>query len=491
MSVPNIRATETHVSWVIFTPERVYKIKRPVQYGFIDLRDVDERTRVCRNEVDLNRRLAPDVYEGLGQFVGPDGVAEPVVVMRHMPEDRRLSTLVSAGASEFDAYVDRVAEVLADFHRRAGRGDDVIRDSEPPAIRQLWRDNLDELRSLDSGLVERSLLDEIAAMSQSYLAGRTALFTARIEGGRAVDGHGDLLADDIFCLDDGPRILDCLEFDDRLRHGDAVLDIAMLAMDLERLGRADLADRLVSTYRTASGDEWPESLTHFYIAYRATVRAKVSAIRAGSGDTAAAGQARGLLELGARHLRTGAVRLVLVGGLPGTGKSTLAGELQRITGWRLLRSDTVRQELAGSTALPGGGEFGAGRYAPEVTAAVYAELCRRSAPLLAGGYSVILDATWSSRDQREVARSVADAAHAAFVALRCEAPQELAAERIVTRLRQGHDPSEATPAVARSLALAADAWPEATAVDTSGDVQRAAGAALQSAGYPVSGPAAC
>ena len=147
--------------------------------------------------------------------------------------------------------------------------------------------------------------------------------------GRARDGHGDLLADDIFLLDDGPRVLDCLEFDDALRLDDVLADVAFLAMDLERLGRPDLAERFLAAYRAASGDTWPSSLAHHHIAYRAQVRAKVSAIRAEQGVPDSADKAQALLRLALAHLEAGRVRLVLVGGLPGTGKSTARSRHRR------------------------------------------------------------------------------------------------------------------------------------------------------------------
>lgn len=151
------------------------------------------------------------------------------------------------------------------------------------------------------------------------------MFAERIRAGRVVDGHGDLLADDIFCLDDGVRILDCLEFDDRLRWLDGLDDACFLAMDLERLGLPDLARRFTSWYAEYSGDPAPESLRHHYVAYRAFVRAKVACLRARAGDGQAAAEAWQLAGMTLGHLRAGAVSLVLVGGLPGTGKTTLAG----------------------------------------------------------------------------------------------------------------------------------------------------------------------
>ena len=165
-------------------------------------------------------------------------------------------------------------------------------------------------------------------------------------------GHGDLIADDIFGLDDGPRILDCLEFDDRLRWLDGLDDAAFLATDLERLGAPELAEQFLAAYAEYSGDPAPVSLRHHYVAYRAFVRVKVACLRAGQGDPAGGFEARHLAEVGLRHLRAGAVSLVLVGGLPGTGKSALAGAAADQRGVTLLSSDRVRKELAACPPIP-------------------------------------------------------------------------------------------------------------------------------------------
>ena len=170
---------------------------------------------------------------------------------------------------------------------------------------------------------------------------------ARAQAGRIVDGHGDLLADDIFCLDDGPRILDCLDFDDRLRWVDGLDDAAFLAMDLERLGAPGLAEQFTGWYAEYSGDPAPTSLRHHYTAYRSLVRAKVDFLRAIQGDPEAAAVARQLLGMALKHLRAAVVTLVMVGGLPGTGKSALSAAIAGRFGFTALSSDQIRKELAG------------------------------------------------------------------------------------------------------------------------------------------------
>ena len=170
----------------------------------------------------------------------------------------------------------------------------------------------------------------VRRLVDAYLSGRAALFAARIDGGHVVDGHADLLADDIFCLPDGPALLDCLEFDDRLRYVDVIDDAAFLAMDLEYLGRPDLAEFFLDRYRELSGDDAPDSLRHFYVAYRAVVRAKVDCVRLTQGHPEAAADAQRHLAIAAEHLSRGAVRLVVVGGAPATGKTTVARRSGRI-----------------------------------------------------------------------------------------------------------------------------------------------------------------
>jgi aminoglycoside phosphotransferase family enzyme/predicted kinase len=435
--------------------------------------------------VELNRRLAPDVYLGVADVVGPDGaMCDHLVVMRRMPDERRMATLVRAGA-DVDDDLWHLAHLVAAFHARAERPPGAAVAAGRDALAGRWADNTAGLLEYGRDVVDLDEVLEVDALAARYLAGRGLLFERRVADGRAVDGHGDLLAEDIFLLEDGPRVLDCIEFDDRLRWGDTLADVAFLAMDLERLGRPDLAERFLAAYREHAADTWPASLAHHHVAYRAQVRAKVGAIRAGQGDEAAAPEARTLLGLARRHLEAGAVRLVLLGGLPGTGKSTLAAGLADALGAMLIRSDEVRKELAGLRPdQPAPAAFGEGLYRAAATAATYGEMLRRTEVALALGESVVLDASWTAERRRAEARDVGARTQADVLELRCSAPSDVAARRMRRRLAAGGEPSDATPEIAAQMALAEDPWPTAVVVDTSSGPAESLVKALELVGRP-------
>jgi aminoglycoside phosphotransferase family enzyme/predicted kinase len=468
MTVAPAALRETHSAVVFLVGDRAYKLKKAVNLGFLDFRDRAARADACAREVELNRRLAPDVYLGVANVVGPDGaVCDHLVVMRRMPDERRMSTLVRAAAN-IDDDLWHLAHLVAAFHASAERPPEAAVAASRDALAARWADNTAGVLEHGRGVVDLDAVLEVDALAARYLAGRGPLFEQRIGEGRALDGHGDLLADDIFLLGDGPRVLDCIEFDDRLRWGDALADVAFLAMDLERLGRPDLADRFLAAYREHADDTWPGSLAHHHVAYRAQVRAKVGAIRAGQGDEAAAPEARALLALARRHLEAGAIRLVLVGGLPGTGKSTLAAGLADALGATVIRSDEVRKELAGLCPdQPAPAAFGEGLYHPAATTATYREILRRAEIALGLGEAVVLDASWTAERWRTEAHDIAVRTASDLVELHCSAPPDVAARRIRRRLAVGSDPSDATPEIAAKLALTGDPWPTATIIDTS------------------------
>ncbi|TMQ90352.1 gluconate kinase [Actinomadura soli] len=472
----NAAVSETHIGIVFFTADRAYKLKKPVNLGFLDFSTRELRERACHEEVRLNRRFAPDVYSGVADVHGPDGkVCDHLVVMRRMPADRRLATLVRAGMPVEDALRD-IARTLAAWHAQAPRGPEISAQGARDALQARWNDSFNQVRPFHGDVIDAATATQIEELATEFLAAREPLFDARIADGRVVDGHGDLLAGDIFCLDDGPRILDCLEFDAKLRSLDGLDDASFLAMDLERLGVPALAERFVNWYAEFAADPAPPSLRHHYVAYRAFVRAKVACLRHAQGDPDAAADARAYSAIALRHLRAGRVEVILVGGLPGTGKTSLAGALADRLGCSLLSSDRIRKELAGLAPLDSAATpYGTGIYTPQWDRRTYRELADRAAKLLRLGETVILDASWTSKEQRDLLATMAEREHAHLSSLRCEAPETLTADRIRTRTR---GPSDADTEIAAAMRAHAAPWPEATIVDTHADLADATEQAL-------------
>ncbi|UQX10351.1 bifunctional aminoglycoside phosphotransferase/ATP-binding protein [Candidatus Mycobacterium methanotrophicum] len=462
---PYVEVHETHTGVVVLVGDKAYKAKKPVVTDFLDFSTADRRERACAREVLLNSRLAPESYLGVGHWSDPaGGPAEPIVVMRRYPDSRRLSTLVKHGAAAESELAD-IAEALATFHTRACHSRAVDAQGKAGAISARWEENLAELKDFAGTVVPLELIEQVEALARQYIAGRTALFGRRIADKCVVDGHGDLMAEDTFCMPDGPVLLDCLDFDDRLRYVDRIDDAAFLAMDLEFLGRNDLADYFLDTYSTAAKDDAPASLKHFYIAYRAVVRAKVDCIRFEQGHPEASGDASRHLTLALEHLMAGAPRLVLIGGAPGTGKTTLAHSLGNRVGAEVISTDDVRRELRRQGTIDGeGGLLDEGLYRPDQVAAVYHDVIRRARLSLTSGRSVILDGTWRDPRQRRLAHALASQTASILLEIVCWTSVGAAVGRVEHRAAGA---SDATPHIARALAMRDDAWETAHPIDTS------------------------
>ena len=461
---------ETHISIVFMVGDRAFKLKKPVKLDFIDLSTRELRQRCCEREVELNRRIAPDVYLGVSDIVGPDGaLCDHLVVMRRMPADQRLSTLARNGEVTESELV-HLAHVLANFHDHAETSPAIAAAGTVDRIGVRWDAGFHEIAPFVGPVLDPQTEEQIQMLCHRYLAGRRPLFADRVSSGKVRDGHGDLLADDVFLLPDGPRVLDCLEFDDQLRYGDVLADLAFLVMDLERVGAPDLGTALLDHYDELVGQRFPATLTHHYIAMRAHIRAKVACLRDSQGDPDAADEARRLHEMTRAHLQQGRVALVLVGGAPGTGKSTVAAGIGTQMGWKVIRSDEIRKNLAHvepTTRLDA--TFGEGAYDDASTAATYREMLEQARGALEFGECVALDATWHDAAWRRAADEVAASTHSDLVELRCDAPFAVTETRIRERNEGGQDASDATPAIAGQVRRATDPWPSATRIDTAGD----------------------
>ncbi len=451
-----VRVIETHISWVFLAGAYVYKVKKPVDLGFLDFRTLRRRRHFCEEEVRLNRRLAPDTYLGVveikrdgGRYrIGGAGrTAEVAVAMRRLPASRMLDRLVARGAAD-PALLEAIGHVVADFHARAARRPAIDRYGRPAVIRRNWDENFAQTRRFPAGTLPRRLRRTIRDYVRRFLRQEAGPLVARVRQGRVRDCHGDLQAQHVCCTDP-IRIFDCIEFNRRFRYGDTASEIAFLAMDLEESGRRDLAIDFLNAYLDASGDYAAVPLLDFYRAYRAYVRGKVYGMQAGDprrpDAAAAAARARRYFELAGRYARPrGRGRLTVMTGLMGSGKTTVARRLARATGAIVVRTDAVRKQLAG---IPRHrrvrAAFGRGLYGPELTARTYAACRRIGERLLAAGWPVVLDGVFGRRAERAAARALARRRGVPFRIVWCDAPVSELRRRLRARARGGRDLSDA------------------------------------------------
>lgn len=449
----------THASWVFLAGDDVWKVKRPVEFGFLDFRTVEARRRACEEEVRLNRRLAPDVYLGVepiretpaGHALGAEGpIVDWAVHMRRLPDDASARALLARG--ELDAQaLEEVAGVLADFFAKAEPTP--LLGTRSALVANL-EENFAQVTPFVGDLVDLETLEQVRDFQRARLSQQRAQFMRRIADRRICEGHGDLRLDHVYFLpgaDGGRRIviIDCIEFNERFRCGDVAADVAFFAMELEAARHPDLAAGFLARFAEASGDFGLYGVLDFYLSYRAWVRGKVAAFLAADPtsslgvQTDARDRARVLFGLARSYSGAPVDRpfLIAVGGVIGSGKSTLANALGRELAVPAISSDRVRKAAAGITPTT---RADAHVYDREHRDHVYAELARHAADVLDSGRGVILDATFAHSDWRQLAAKTAAARNADFVFIESTcADRELLRQRLYAR-RGGVSISDAT-----------------------------------------------
>ena len=486
-----IEHRETHISHVFLAGERVYKLKKPVRFEFVDYSTPSLRRAACEAEVRLNRRTAPGVYEGVVPVVrrgdswciGGDGApVDYLVVMRRLDLDRGLDRLI-AGGTLTSHDVARLAARLAELYAERPRLP-IDADGYRASYERRVQANADDLIGLPAAEAA-SLRVHQAQLAQLLL--RPERFDARVSAGRIIDGHGDLRPEHIILPTDADaplQIFDCVEFNAEFRSIDVVDELCFLAAECRRLGAEQVGAAVLDAYYRKSGDRPDPAIVRFYESYRATVRAKVAHLRAAQLQGAEAEPVRAEaardLQLADDYAREIHQPLcIVVSGASGVGKSTLAAILSRRLRLEWLRTDVIRREFPRDDH---------DRYSEASRAAVYDELVRRAAALFADRVGVVLDGTFLRAQHIEQAASMARAHGAELHVLRCYCRPEIARNRIAARAARGDDLSEAAPELhARQLAGAKEppTGVDVTKIDaeTSPDQQaEAVWAALRAAG---------
>lgn len=465
---------ETHGAWVLLGDTHAWKIKKPVRLPFMDFGTLAQRRAACEAEIRVNRRFAPQhapaLYQGVRPVLGPTdqpvwgklddldqpGIVEYAVQMRRFDEACRLDHLCATHALGMED-VEALASHVAGFQAQAAVADTGSPWGSPEGVLAWARDNFTTLREQDVNGARAETLHWLSGWTEARFAELVPLLARRRAEGRVREGHGDLHLANLVKLGSEVVAFDAIEFNDELRWIDTASDIAFTWMDLRRQSAPGLANGLLSAWLDASGDVTAPRVLPFFAVYRALVRAKVAAIRRSQTPHDTKAQAHLDQEIGQslalarRMAQPPAPQLLITHGLSGSGKTWASTRWlqQEASGHAVrLRSDVERKRLHGLQALASSGSgLNSGLYTAHAHGDTYASLLTRSRELLQDGWSVIVDAAFLRRHERDAFAGLANELGARFRILACEAPPDELRRRILARQAHGNDASEATLAV--------------------------------------------
>jgi uncharacterized protein len=463
--VDQVDLIETHISWVLIAGDCVYKVKKPLDLGFLDFTTIERRQQACDDELRLNRRLTRDIYLGVVPVVEREGAArvggegsllDYAVRMRRLPEPGMLSKALPAGEVT-PGHLRQLARDLAAFHESAASGAGVDEYASASAIAANWGQNFEAMEP-HASLAPTWVIQGIRSGVDRWLREYDTVFRKRQLDGRIREGHGDLHTGNLCLVEDRLVPFDCLEFAARYRCADVAAEIAFLAMDLEQWGRPDLAWHFVTQYVRLTRDRQILQLLPFYKCYRAFVRGKILALRlsqtaADAPERASLAQrARACFDLALCYATQVRSHLITMVGLPASGKSQLAADLSQRQGALVISTDVVRKRLAGyQPSDRAGALYGTGIYSRATTDRVYAQLRQQAARWLLRGVSVILDGSFGDRHQRALAHAVADRTGAAFHLVWVACSDEERQRRIAQRAQDPLRVSDATWEIAEQM----------------------------------------
>lgn len=448
---------ETHISYVLFDRGTVYKIKKAVRFPFLDFTTLASREFYCREELRLNGRLAPSIYLDVvpitgtvdAPIIGPAngaGAIEYAVRMREFDQNGLLSRVIARDELTSER-VDALAVEVAAFHERTARAGGGLPYGQPDGILEDARQNFSAMAGLEA--TDITLIDALREWTEREGARCAGAFVARKQQGCVRECHGDLHLGNIALVDGAITLFDCIEFNPAMRWIDVMSDVAFLVMDLRDRNRPDLAARFLNVYLERTGDYAGLDVLRFYIVYRALVRAKIARLRlaqtapGGERDTLTR-EFRTYLDLALRETSPARPSVVITHGVAGSGKSTRAQALVD-AGAVAIRSDVERKRLRGLRPdARTGSDTGAGLYTEEINRQTYDRLAALARTIVAAGYTVVVDATFLKRAQRDLFRAVANELRVPFVIADCTAPVPVLQERVARRHARGRDPSEAT-----------------------------------------------
>ena len=448
--VSDFTLMETHISWVLLTGDFVYKIKKPVNFGFLDFSTLEQRAHYCAEELRLNQRLAPELYldvipvrgsESAPSLSGDGPIIEYMVRTRQFRQQDLLGNLQRAGGLTHE-HIDSLAHTLADFHQRIARAAPDTPWGEPEQVQAPVAQNFDQIRPMLTDAGDLAQLEQLEHWAHTTFQRLIPQLAQRKADGLIRECHGDIYLDNVTLINGQVTLFDCIEFNDAFRWIDVVSDVAFMAMDLEDRGLPDLSQRFVNGWLEHTGDYAGLAVLNYYKAYRAMVRAKVALFSLSQPDMdqqqrdRVMARYRGYANLAESYTRIPLRFGLLTHGVSGSGKSTLSSALVSTLGVIRVRSDVERKRLFGPSAQPA-------LYGPDATQQTYSRLAELAGLILAAGYPVIVDATHLQRAQRQVIRHAIENQGVPCLILHCQAPLDTIEIWLNARQRKGADPSDA------------------------------------------------
>lgn len=445
---------QTHISYIFIAGDFVYKIKKPLKFDFLDFTSLEKRKHFCEEELKLNRRLAPETYldvvaisrNSSGHITLNKGtdIIEYAVHMKKLPADRMLKTLLSQGIGD-EKIMDSLARKIALFHQQARTGKDIDEMGRIENIRHNNEENFAETGNYINITIPEYQYTFIQDYVHKFLMEKETFFEKRINGHKIRDCHGDLHLDHI-CIHDDITIFDCIEFNERFRYGDVAEDVAFLTMDIDFNGYPEYAEYFVQSYIKYSADSDMLKLLNFYRCYYAYVRGKVTSLRLSQKEITKK-ERRDITNMARRYFDlayTYAARLekpalIITAGLMGSGKSYQARELAGRLGAEIIRTDVLRKDLFNiKTAEKHYEDFGKGIYSENISRLIYEKALELAKQKINQGKTVIIDASFKKRAEREEAMEMAKKLDVRFYILECICSNDITKNRLNERLR-GND----------------------------------------------------
>jgi len=456
--VTSVQLLQTHISYVALTGTYAYKVKKPVNFGFLDFSTLDKRKYYCQEELRLNKRLCPEMYleilpitqkENTLTLDGDGPIVEYTLKMKEFPQECIMTNLLKQGKIS-EETIDRLISILIAFYQEQKPTEDITRHGELQSVKQNIEENFSQTKPMIDITVPKETFLYIKDQVSKFFEQKKDVFGRRMKQGKIYDCHGDLHSGNIVISGDTINIFDCIEFNDRFRFCDVASDIGFLAMDLDYLNHPYLSSYLIERYVEKSNDADMYSVLNFYKSYRAFVRGKVHGFQLNDPHIDPVTKvhivesAKKYFELSRYYtslfsldLQKNKPILFLVAGLSGTGKSTVARKIAVDYHATIINTDVVRKETRGIDRYERHhDEVNTGLYDPKKVDETYEQVMQRTSMVLKKGKHVVLDATFQKKKYRQMAYHVAQKHHATFCIIQCISPDEVVKQRLEERLKK-------------------------------------------------------